>query len=102
MSSDHDHALGDFFSDIVEDAIAHILAHEDAEAFQDWFLQRTRAHLTDSDIRPLASSMSRAIWNATPLPGNDFRPRSLPMPRRNDPCPCGSGRLQATRFQSMY
>ena len=91
MNSDHDFALGDFFSDIVEDAIAHILTHEDADLFQDWFLQRTLEHTADPDIRPFASSMSRAIWNATPLPGNDFRPRPLPLPSRNDPCPCGSG-----------
>lgn len=38
----------------------------------------------------LARILARAIWNATPLPSNDFRPRPLPDPGRNDPCFCGS------------
>ena len=91
MNSDPDHALGDFFSDIIEDAISHILEHEDAQEFLDWFLRKVLDHTADPDVRPLASAMSRAIWNATPLPGNDFQPRPLPAPGRNDLCPCGSG-----------
>jgi len=87
-----DNPLGDFFSGIIDDAIAHILAHEDAVAFQNWFMQRVLEHSADPDIRPLASAMGRAFWNATPLPGNDFKPRTLPTPGRNDPCPCDSGR----------
>ena len=38
----------------------------------------------------LARILARAIWNATPLPSNGFRPRPLPEPGRNDPCFCGS------------
>lgn len=37
-----------------------------------------------------ARLIGRAIWNATPLPSNGFRPRPLPEPGRNDPCFCGS------------
>ena len=91
MKSDPDSSFGDFFSSILEDAIAHILKHEDSQAFQDWFMHSALDHSADQDIRPLASAMGRSIWNATPLPGNDFRPRQLPAPGRNDPCPCGSG-----------
>jgi tetratricopeptide (TPR) repeat protein len=40
----------------------------------------------------LARLIGRAIWNATPLPSNGFRPRPLPEPGRNDPCFCGSPR----------
>lgn len=40
----------------------------------------------------LARWLGRLIWNATPLPDNNFRPRRLPEPGRNDPCFCGSGR----------
>ncbi|MGE0623836.1 MAG: SEC-C metal-binding domain-containing protein [Pseudomonadales bacterium] len=36
--------------------------------------------------------LARAVWNATPLAGNHYRPRPLPPPQRNDRCPCGSGR----------
>jgi hypothetical protein len=44
----------------------------------------------DTDI--MAFWIGRAIWNATPLESNGYRPRSLPAPKRNEPCPCGSGR----------
>lgn len=52
-------------------------------------------------VRPAAGQTSAAgqffrafawsIASAMPLPGNDFRPRKLPAPGRNDPCVCGSG-----------
>jgi len=91
MHTDPDNALADLFSGIIEDAIAHILEHEDAQAFQDWYVQRVLRDSGQQDLRPMASAMSRTIWNAVPLPGNDFRPRPLPAPGRNEPCPCGSG-----------
>jgi len=37
-------------------------------------------------------ALARAIWNATPLPDHQFRPRTLPKPERNAPCYCGSGK----------
>ncbi len=91
MNSELDTSLGDYFSTIIGDAVSHILAHEDPQAFLEWFMQRVLEHFADPDMRPLASTMGRAIWNATPLPGNGFQSRPLPAPGRNDPCPCGSG-----------
>lgn len=41
--------------------------------------------------RTLAHLMLREIWNVLPRPDNDWRPRTLPKPERNAPCPCGSG-----------
>ena len=41
--------------------------------------------------RALLLMLGRAIWSRTPVPANRFRPRSLPKPERNAPCPCGSG-----------
>lgn len=32
------------------------------------------------------------IWNVAPLPDNDYKPRPLERPGRNDICPCGSGK----------
>lgn len=42
--------------------------------------------------RALATHMAYELWNTTPIPENHFRPRKLPCPERNAPCPCGSGR----------
>jgi tetratricopeptide (TPR) repeat protein len=43
-------------------------------------------------LRALGVTLASMIWNSTPLPSNHFKPRPLPRPGRNDPCPCGSGR----------
>lgn len=49
--------------------------------------------IIDPAMRPSAAySFGRVIWNATPLPGNLFKPRPLPKPERNAPCTCGSGK----------
>lgn len=32
------------------------------------------------------------LWNAAPLPSNNFKPNPLPKPERNTSCPCGSTR----------
>ena len=36
--------------------------------------------------------LARAIWDATPLESNGYRPRPLHPPERNQPCPCGSAK----------
>lgn len=42
-------------------------------------------------MRQLSRALARAVWNALPLPRNGFRPDPVPVPGRNDRCPCGSG-----------
>ena len=44
------------------------------------------------ELRCLARLFAMQIWNGTPLPSNNYRPQPLPLPKRNDPCFCGSGR----------
>ena len=80
---------------------AEILKSEDPDEFLNWFRQYAIA-VAPAFLKPFArdpevlrsflSVFSRYIWNRTPLPGNHFRPRPLPKPDRNVPCPCGSGR----------
>ena len=45
----------------------------------------------EATMRSLVSTLTRLIWNATPLRSEGFRPRPVKAPERNDPCPCGSG-----------
>src|SRR5262245_5741331 len=88
-----DHHLADF----LRDAIGVILESEDPDRFMAWMreeavegLPTLFAPLPDEEARRSAvSELGRALWNAVPLPGNGFRPRPLPQPERNDPCPCG-------------
>ncbi|KAB2844611.1 MAG: hypothetical protein F9K47_03035, partial [Burkholderiales bacterium] len=41
--------------------------------------------------KPFSMVLLRDIWNRTPQPDNEWRPRPVPKPERNAPCPCGSG-----------
>lgn len=45
------------------------------------------------DVKPrFANMFARQVWNVTPIPGKGFRRDPHPVPGRNEPCPCGSGR----------
>lgn len=44
------------------------------------------------ELRCVARLFAIQIWNATPLPSHNYRPKPLALPKRNDPCFCGSGR----------
>ena len=97
MSETGEPASAELF-DLIDAAVREILRHEDPERFLDWIRANARkllpASIKHSDDGGAAASIAlgRGIWNATPLPGNHFRPKPIPEPGRNDPCPCGSGR----------
>jgi tetratricopeptide (TPR) repeat protein len=85
-----------FLSQCVEE----ILAGRDAPSLFDW-IERAGPHLLGGPFleapheqarRALSVALGTAIWNATPRPDNGYRPRPLPRPERNAPCPCGSER----------
>lgn len=40
----------------------------------------------------VARALARGVYGITPLPQNNFEPKRLPQPGRNDPCFCGTGR----------
>ena len=80
-------------------AVARIADNEDADAFFAWAHQAFPIIAPDlfnepkpEDNSRLSYWAARSIWNVTPLESNRFQPKPLPPPRRNDPCPCGSGR----------
>jgi len=79
-------------------AIRRIVKDENPESFQRWvrealpvFLPRIHRECDAASSRALAGALARAIWNATPLPGNRFRPDPIAAPGPEAPCPCGSG-----------
>lgn len=88
------------FDSMIDDAVGHIVQFEDPQRFFDWFQGRLAEcpapqgdlFAEPEQLKALATVLGRTLWNAVPLPGNAFRPRPLPTPGRNDPCPCGSGR----------
>jgi len=87
------------YGELVERSLKEILQHEDFAQFHSWMKiqvgispQLSLKSPPTEHLLPMATCMSLAIWNATPLPGNNFRPRSIPIPKRNQPCVCGSGK----------
>lgn len=90
--------LSEAFHDLIVASLDRILEREDPDDFLAWLgsavaemCEEEGISLESAEQRAFVTTLGRAIWNATPLPGNDFRPRPLPAPGRNDPCPCGSG-----------
>jgi tetratricopeptide (TPR) repeat protein len=88
------------FALFLRQAVSEALRVEDGEAFFAWMreaaprlLPELFAKLPDADARRgFATEFGRSLWNSMPLPDNGFRPRPVPRPERNEPCPCGSGK----------
>ncbi len=82
---------------ILAQSVDEILRHEDPQQYFAWMRAKASeffGHLPfidKSGPAAIAAAAARSIWNATPLPGHQFRPRPLPPPERNALCPCGSG-----------
>ncbi|GAB6041998.1 SEC-C metal-binding domain-containing protein [Endothiovibrio diazotrophicus] len=87
-------------------AVGRILTQQDPERFLAWMRQEALHTYPElfggapdlfagaeepPQLRAAALAMGRALWNATPLPGNGYRPRPLPPIPPANPCPCGSG-----------
>jgi tetratricopeptide (TPR) repeat protein len=87
-------------SSFLRRAVREALGMEDGEAFQAWMREEAPrllpdlfARLPDDQARRgFTLEFGRSLWNSIPLPANGFRPRPIPQPERNDPCPCGSGK----------
>jgi hypothetical protein len=82
-------------------AVTEALRKENPETFFVWMRKNLRTFIDpevfppdgpEDLVRGMSYHIGIMIWNAMPLPSNDFRPRPLSLPGRNDPCPCGSSR----------
>jgi len=87
---------GDLWQILLEESIGHILATGDYDSFIEMLntspvLDPLFDDVPEGGRATIAHNMGRAIWNATPLPGNRFRPRHRLPPDSGKPCPCGSG-----------
>jgi hypothetical protein len=100
MTADADHEP-DALDFALATAVRIALGHDDPEAFLDWLRKYGLKLFIEAGVIPdippadwpaVGTVLGRAILNHLPDPRNDFRPRKLPEPGRNDPCPCASGR----------
>lgn len=87
------------FQVALEASLNRIIADEtDPAAYLAWARRSLPVLMSDlagyeaAEAGVLAFWIARAIWNATPLESNRYRPSPLAPPERNAPCPCGSGR----------
>ncbi|HYU31717.1 MAG TPA: SEC-C metal-binding domain-containing protein [Thermoanaerobaculia bacterium] len=96
---DAEDALAEELMLFIEDAIEQILDEEDDGRFFAWMQAEAPRRLpglfadlpNEQAARAISFEMGREIWNLVPLPGSGYRPRTIPRPERNAPCPCGSG-----------
>ncbi|MFL6237325.1 MAG: SEC-C metal-binding domain-containing protein [Thermoanaerobaculia bacterium] len=87
-------------SSFLRRAVREALERKDGEAFQAWMREEAPRLLPDlfsrlpddQARRGFTLEFGRSLWNSIPLPDHGFRPRPIPQPERNDPCPCGSGK----------
>ena len=85
------------FAELIDACVAAIVRDEDWQRFNHFLEEMLLAGklpqlpAEPEAARMLACALGRAIWNATPLPGNGFRPRPIPAPGRNDRCLVGLG-----------
>ena len=84
----------------LDEAFERIVAGQPLDEFSAWFVTRFDSA---GDLQPLSAAdadwsrrgrlaLARWFWAQTPVPDNNWRPRGLPAPGRNQPCYCGSGR----------
>jgi len=88
------------FEEILLFCLHRILEDQHPTRFLRWaqerlapILNREQPDLDPGEDRRLAFLLARAIWNATPLPGQGFKTRPLNEPDGGLLCPCGSGSL---------
>ncbi|MGQ9659164.1 MAG: SEC-C metal-binding domain-containing protein [Thermochromatium sp.] len=98
MLVQHDAADAERFERVIVESVRHILEHPDPRGYLAWADDYIPTTLGLWDFNPDPAEVARLtrmiatlIWNAVPLPSNDFRPRPLPQPASDDPCLCGSG-----------
>jgi len=95
---------------LLEESVGHILAGVDFDGLIEMLntsptLDPVFEGAPEGARAAIAHRFGREIWNATPQPGNRFRPRYRLPPKSGERCPCGSGLKykhcceQATRLQ---
>ncbi|MBN1142571.1 MAG: SEC-C domain-containing protein [Deltaproteobacteria bacterium] len=83
---------------LIPDAVAQALRDENPDNLLKWLREKLPEYAEPGfweeappgGLNAFAAQCRHLIWNSLPVPGNNFLPRPLPQPGRNDPGPCGS------------
>ncbi|EXJ17182.1 SEC-C domain-containing protein [Imhoffiella purpurea] len=94
----HETADAEQFEQVIVESVRQILDRPNPEYFLRWarthiptILGLSDDDLSDVESLRLANLLGTVIWNATPLPGNGFRPLPIDPPDGEASCSCGSG-----------
>jgi tetratricopeptide (TPR) repeat protein len=87
------------FQRLIPDSVGIAMRAADPADFLGWVRERLLSYAgPDSPLhrdlnggRAMAFAWARAVWNGLPLNSVGRKPASMPEPRHDDPCPCGSG-----------
>lgn len=89
------HSIYNFF----EDSVACIHRCQDREHYREWARENGRQYIsalipdaTEREGSQFAVCIAQKIWTSVPLSSHNFKPGAWPLPKRNEPCLCGSGR----------
>lgn len=89
------HSVYQFF----EDSVACIHRCQDQEHYREWARENGRRYIsalipdaTERERSQFAVCIAQKIWISVPLSSKHFKPGAWPLPKRNEPCMCGSGR----------
>ncbi len=85
---------------LLADSVTVAMHARGFDAFLAWTRSRLPTYAAETSplradphmARAFAFAWSRALWNGLPLNAAGERPKPVPAPGRNEPCPCGSGR----------
>jgi tetratricopeptide (TPR) repeat protein len=94
----HETADAEHFELVIVQSVRQILNSPNPMEFLQWareaiprLLGLREAYLDEVESQRLAMLLGTVIWNATPLPTNDFLPLPIASPPPEAPCLCGSG-----------
>jgi hypothetical protein len=87
------------FQRLIPDSVGIAMRAADPADFLGWVRDKLLGYAApDSPLhgdtnlgRAMAFAWARAVWNGLPLNADGIKPRSMPEPGRDEPCPCGSG-----------
>jgi hypothetical protein len=87
------------FQRLIPDSVGIAMRAADPADFLGWVRDKLLGYAApDSPLhgdtnlgRAMAFAWARAVWNGLPLNAHGSKPRSMPEPGPEEPCPCGSG-----------
>jgi tetratricopeptide (TPR) repeat protein len=97
------------FERLIPDSVGVAMRVANAGEFLRWVQQSLKDYAAENSLvmvdralaRALAFAWARAIWNGLPLDASGHKPKRMPDPAPEEPCPCASGKSFADCCKDM-